>query len=78
MGFAASFMTTSCVYKLAAPVYVESAITHSTWLDTRRLMSESYIFQVRSWEQCDAGVRTRGEKGGYGGRSGKQGNQSLI
>ena len=32
MGFAASLMTTSCVYMLAVPVPLESVITHSTCL----------------------------------------------
>ena len=32
MGFAASLMTTSCVYMLAVPVPLESTITHSTCL----------------------------------------------
>ena len=32
MGFAASLMTTSCVYMLAVPVPLESAMTHSTCL----------------------------------------------
>ena len=39
MGFKVSLMTTSCVYKLAVPVPLESAITHSQWLDTCKLMS---------------------------------------
>ena len=31
-------------------------------------------FSVRSWEQCNAGVRRWVEKVGYGGRSGEQSN----
>ena len=31
-------------------------------------------FSVRSWEQCNAGMRRWVEKVGYGGRSGEQSN----
>lgn len=39
MGFEASLMTANCAYKLAASVPLKSAMTHSTWLDTCKLMS---------------------------------------
>ena len=48
MGFAASLMTTSCVYMLAVPVPLESAMTHSTRFRLSKLKSRSWSIQRAS------------------------------